>query len=341
MKNNKDILVDAIGKIDDQYIKEAHEVKKKFVFDWAFVGKVLTTALCLFLVITIIPSFFRMGSQAKTADAYYIADSANGTYGGIGGVGGKGGSGSYEAVNSSEFVAEEDALKAKAAIDNKKLIVTGSINIETMDFDGLLESINKSVEEYGAYIQYSSTGTNYNQSRNYNATIRIPADKYDDFLGQVKAIGNVTWYNENKDDVTEEYFDLEARQNSLKAEEAKVLEFYNKATDLSELMMVEDRLTEIRYQIDSIETRIKNYDLLTTYSTLNVSVVETKAYTQTNDDFFSRISLSFRNGFTNFVYSVEDLIIDLVYNIWTIIIIGIVIVVGVIVFKKIKNKRNR
>lgn len=330
MRIKKDELVDAIGNIEDKYIEEAKTKKKRYVFSWALTGKVLTGVLCLLLVVTIIPSLFRMGSakSAEPMEAYKTEDAMEAPLynNGLGGVGA-----------SSEETKNENLNTLK---ENRKLIVTGNINIETLEFDTLLENLKRNIEEAGGYIQNSSISTNYNESRIYDATIRIPADKYSDFISKTKETGNVTWYNESVDDITETYTDLEARLNSLKAEETKVLEFYAKAENIEELMSIENRLTDIRYEIDSIQTRLKNYDLVIEYSTLNISVFETKVYTKTNDNFFSRLSLSFRNGFTNFINSIENFIIDLAYSIWTIIVIAMLTVVAVVVIKKIRKNRK-
>lgn len=338
MKISKDKLVDAIGKIDDEYVDEASSMKKKgFVFSWALTGKILTGVLCLLLVVTIIPNFFRMGAAYKTEESVPAEAYDTNGYEVIGGVGGIGGTGSYLNDESVDYSSAKDYT---SVVDNKKLIVTGHISIETLDFDELIANLNKNVAEYGGYIQNSSINTNRYETRNYDATIRIPADKYEEFLNKTKEVGNVTWYSESIDDITDTYIDLQARLNSLKTEESKVLEFYDKAENLDELMSVENRLTDIRYEIDSIETRIKNYDLLINYSTLNISVYETKAYTKTNDNFVSRLSLSFRNGFTNFVNSIENFALDIVYNIWSIVLVAIIVVVVIVVIKKVKKNRK-
>lgn len=319
MKNNK--LIDALGNIDDKYIKEAHE-KKKFVFDFAFVGKLAVGALCLLLVIAIIPNVFRMGGAPKevndavaTTEAYDV----------------------YEDAPTAEEGFYTDTADIKPIEDNKKIIVTGNLNAETLDFDKVLSNLEANVKKYGGYIQGSSISINRDDRRYYDACIRIPAESYNDFLNATKANVNVTYYSENTDDITDTYTDLEARINSLKAEEEKVLEFYDQATNLEELMSIENRLTDIRYEIDSLETRIKNYDLLVNYSTLNISIVETKVYTKTNDNFFSKLGLNFLNGWSNFVNVIEDIVLSFVYNLWIVLLV-VVIIVGIVVYKKKRNK---
>ena len=103
------------------------------------------------------------------------------------------------------------------------------------------------------------------------------------------------------------------------------------------LFLVSDRLTDIRYEIDSLETKIKNYDLLVNYSTLNIGITETKVYTKTNDNFFSKLGLNFVNGWSNFVNVLQDIILGIVYNLWIVILV-VVVIVGIVIYRKKRNK---
>lgn len=103
-------------------------------------------------------------------------------------------------------------------------------------------------------------------------------------------------------------------------------------------MAVESRLSDIRYEIEYYEAQIKNYDLLVSYSTLNLTVNETKVYTPVSQNFFARLGRSFTNGFSNFVDGIGDFIIDIVYNMWTILLL---IALGFGAYKLYKFLRNR
>lgn len=326
----KEKLIDAIGNISDKYIEDAHK-KNKFKFDWAIFAKLATVGLVLVLVVGSIPSLVGMGKsmdKTMTTDAYMD--------GGTGALGAKASYDNEIAPMEAEYTYKDEESSNTLIQSEKKLIVNGSINLETTKFDEALTNINTYIDEVGGYVQSSSIAS-YG-SRTYYATVRIPQDKYNEFLEKIKTTGNSTWYSETTDDVTEVYTDLSARLTSLKAEESKVLEFYNQATNIEELMSVESRLTEIRYEIDSIETRIKNYDLLVSYSTLNMTIDETITYAKTKESFFSRIATAFKNGFTNFSDTIQDFIIGVVYNIWTIIFVLVVIVIALTIYKKKRNK---
>ena len=245
-------------------------------------------------------------------------------------------------VTDEEKTAQSEYKDDQTLVDqNKKLILTAKLDLETQDLDNTLNNITTLVNQYGGYVQNSSMYTRNNYTRIYEASIRVPADKYSQFIEEIRGNGNTTSYSEHIDDVTDSYTDINARLTALKAQEQKVMEFYQKAETIEDLMAVESRLSEIRYEIEAYEARIKNYDLLTAYSTLNIFVSETKSYTPTSTSFFSRLAQAFVNGFKNFTNSIGDLFIDVVYNIWNVIFLVVIAYLGYFIYKKLRNRRNK
>ena len=333
---SKDKLIDAIGLIKDEYIEEAHTKRKRWEWNWSLAGKLAIAAVCLCLFVTVVPKV--LFKSATGGDNYMVSDSAGSNY--------RSGAApsSEKAINeegSAYYVEDEGTSNALETLNmpDKKLIVTGDMSLETMDLDETLKSIEMSLSQYGAYIQDSSISTG-GYRRNYTATIRIPAENYEEFLNSFEGTGNITYYHENTKDITDTYSDLSARVNSLKAEEERVLEFYKQASTLEELMLVEERLTDIRYEIDYLETSLKNYDLLVSYSTLYLDIAETKEYTETSVSFWTRLGNAFVNGWKNFTSGIEDFMIDVIYNIWTIILLAALAFVGYKTYKWYRNRKG-
>ena len=266
-----DKLIDAIGMIEDGYIEEAHAKKrqKRNIFSWQNVLKLVSALVVLMMVVTVMPKMFRKSAAGGSNGAYYASDSM--MYEASDGY-----ISDYDAKPSSSYASDEDAKSENTLTANKKLILTSSLDLETQDLDEVMASIAENIAKYGAYVQSSSVYTRASGSRAYEATIRIPADNYAEFINETKGLGNAVTYKENVQDVTDSYMDIEARLTSLKAQEDRVLEFYKDAKTIEELMSIEERLSEIRYEIEYYESQIKNYDLLVAYSTLNISVTETQ-----------------------------------------------------------------
>ena len=329
MKNNK--LVDAIGMIKDDFVEEAHTKKKfSFVIPWALVGKVACGLAVVLLVINIIP----FGKKSSSEGSYYYSNSTGSNYK------------TDEAYDGYAYDSEAAGSYAESSthertdntvVSDKKLILTARMNVETKNLDELLAALNSTISKYGAYVQSSTVNTSGNSTRQYDATIRIPSDKYNEFLADLKNTGNVSYYTEETKDVTDSYTDIEARLKSLKAQEEKVLEFYSRAESLEDLMLVENRLSEIRYEIEYYEAQIKNYDLLIAYSTLTLHVTETSTYTPTSTSFAERLARAFKNGFHDFVSGLEELMINLAYDIYTIIFIVLILVATFFIYKKVRK----
>ena len=341
MKSEK--LIDAIGMIDDRYISEAHEEKKRksFGWNWNVFGRFALAAACLLLAVTLLPKVLFRGASgggyyvnnasedyAAPASAYQNGSADEKAYY------------TYDTEATEEGYYEASQRSGQLPDENKKLIVTGDLNMETMDLDPVLNDLNANIGKYGGYVQDSSLSTSGSSYRTYHAVIRIPAEEYQNFLGTVESSGNVTYYHENVSDITDTYTDLDARLTSLKAEEERVLEFYKEAETIEDLMSIESRLTDIRYEIDSISSRLKNYDLLVSYSTLNIYITETKAYTETSVSFLKRLSNAFTNGWQNFINGIGDLFIDIVYYFWNIVLLAVLVYAGYRVYRYIRKRRN-
>ena len=340
MKNEK--LINAIGMIDDRYIEEAHQPnRKKFRWNWDLAGKIAIGFACLCLLVTIGPKILFNGAKSDAAGSGYYMNGggeeydtnsyAPSTY-----------ESSYRADSDASYYenSKDNTSVNETAIKSKMLIVTGELNMETMDLDKLLEELEKNVSAFGGYFQDSSISTS-GSYRYYTAVVRVPAENFTEFLDGVEKAGNVTYYHENTKDITDTYTDLSARVTPLKAEEARVLDFYKEAKDLDDLLMIESRLTEIRYEIDYLETQLKNYDLQVAYSTLTISIRETSTYTETSVSFWDRLASSFRYGWTNFVSGIEDFVLDVVYYFWNILLFAAIIFGAYKLYKYIRSRRNR
>ncbi len=348
MKTDK--LIDAIGMIDDTYIKEAHEKRslKNIPFFSRKWVRYVTAAVCVCLMVMIIPQVF---PHMKFADGGAAPEASNAHYGGASyakdtaeydgdyyaepseAPSYEPNEGSYEDYNRSDQNSPE-----MPALPQKR-ILTANMSLETQELDGMMEKITGSVNSFRGYLQQSSVNSRGSYTRIWHAVIRIPADSYQAFLDSFKEEGNVTYYEESVRDITNTYTDLSARLASYRAQEAKVLEFYEKAETIEDLMAVEERLSDIRYEIEYLEAQIKNYDLLVAYSTLDLTVTETKEYTVTEKSFFEKLGDAFRYGWQNFIGGIEDFFLDFVYYIWTIVAILVIGFIAFRIYRKIRNRR--
>lgn len=184
-----------------------------------------------------------------------------------------------EAKNSSEQVPETYG---------RKLIRTVNLTVETDTFDELMKSLQNGISALSGYIEQtdisgSSTLRNNIQNPRYaSMTVRAPSDKLDQFVGQVEEGGNVTNKSETTEDVTLQYSDLESRKKTLTMEQDRIWALLEKADSLDSVIALEARLSEIRYELESMESRLRLYDNQVQYSTVYLYIHEVKHYTPTS-----------------------------------------------------------
>ncbi len=221
-----------------------------------------------------------------------------------------------------------------------KIIKTATLSAETKDFSSAVAEIEAKVKTLGGYIEscniqnmnYSYSGSTYS-TRNASYVLRIPADKLDTFLSEAGELLNVTSTSTNAEDISGEYYDIEARINVLETERALVEKMLSEAKDVSTMIELERRLYDIIYEIESYKTAIKVYDSKVAYSTVNLSVREVADLTDLNadDSFGGRLKRAVAESWDNTVEFAADFVIFLVYAAPVLAVMGVGVAVCAVV----------
>jgi len=115
--------------------------------------------------------------------------------------------------------------------------------------------------------------------RHADLTVRIPAEKVDGFVEHVSGVSNVVSSREDIDDVTLTYVDTESRVKALETERDRLLELMEKAETMSDLLEIESRLTDVRYQLESVASQLKTLENQVSYATVYLNISEVQEYT--------------------------------------------------------------
>ena len=171
--------------------------------------------------------------------------------------------------------------------ENRKLIKTVYMHAETEDLDGILAQVEEQIQALGGYVEerYIHNGSVYSDYRYRDAdlTIRIPAEQVDSFVSHVNGISNIVSTSESVEDVTLSYVDTEARLTALETEQTRLLELLEGAETMSDLLEIEARLTDVRYELESVASQLRTMDNLISYATAHLSISEVQEYTPTGE----------------------------------------------------------
>ena len=244
--------------------------------------------------------------------------------------------------DSSGSDAATDAAEATHDQSTRKLIRTVSMDIATEDLDTLRPKLDNSITSCGGYIESSTLDTPQNgySRRSYYVTARIPSDNLDSFLETAGTLGTVTNKNIETEDITLRYVDQKAYLDSLRTEYDRVSELLEQATELDQILALESKLSDLRYQINSYETQLRTYDNLVDYSTVYLNVNEVAYEQPTSNTIGSRIS----NGFRNSLYEVRDFFVDLfvaiIANLPVLVVLIAIITAAILLIRKLIRRHR-
>ncbi|MFA5945597.1 MAG: DUF4349 domain-containing protein [Patescibacteria group bacterium] len=162
-----------------------------------------------------------------------------------------------------------------AATATPRIIKTGSLTLEVKSSREGAQKVSEIAGTQGGFVESSNVVENNDGTVSAYATIRVPEAKFEATLGALRALAlRVSSESINGQDVTEQYTDLQARLTNAQAQEQQYLEILKKATTITDILAVQQNLSQIRYQIESYQGQIKSLGNQTTYSTISVTLIE-------------------------------------------------------------------
>ena len=174
------------------------------------------------------------------------------------------------------------------AESSDKIIYSAWADLETLEFEQSLEGVYKLIERCGGFVESSDvSGRDYSSQfygrKNYrsaNFTIRVPKEKFSTLMNSLSELGNVTYSSTQAENITSQFTDTESRLNMYKAEEARLLSMLEKAETVEEMILIESRLSEVRYNIESLTTQLNNWQKQVDYSTVTLHINEVEKLTE-------------------------------------------------------------
>lgn len=236
-----------------------------------------------------------------------------------------------------------EAVDTSAIADDRKLIRTVYLSYETLAYDDFMAFWEKAAQDQGGYIESSSvyrdSGTGL---RRADYTFRIPREKLDAFLASVAGQGTLTSRTESTEDVSLDYHDIEGRKKALETEYDTLMNLMASAQDVDTVIALNQRISEIRYQLDSYSSDLLRYDNRVNYATVSLSVTETDAESTTAETGTAdRIRIGLINNLRAVVHALSEIAIACIVHLPAIAVIAAIMAGIVFLMRKIRHKKKR
>ena len=219
--------------------------------------------------------------------------------------------------------------QSAALPEGRKWIITIDMTVETDDLDMLTADLDQKIKSLGGYVEDQSVhnGSNY-ASRRYrsaNLTVRIPEEKADQFTSDISGLANVVSQNLRREDITLNYVATSSRVTALETEEARLLELLAQAETMEDLLTIEARLTDVRYELENYTSQLRLYDNQIDYATIYLYIEEVQEYTPVEEPgFFERIRNTFSDALEGLGDGIVNITVFLVGNSPYILVFGTV-----------------
>lgn len=204
------------------------------------------------------------------------------------------------------------AADANAA--QRKLVCTAQVEIAVVEFDALAAKVAALATAHGGFISKAQMSGAAGGRRFAEWTLRLPVAQFDACFQAAQGLGEVRSASLNTQDVTNEYYDVEARIRNGQAEEQRLIALLEDRTArLQDVLDVEREIARVREAIELQQGRLRVLSDLTDLSTLTLRANELTEYVPPAQPVFTeRVARAWADSLHELRGASEDLAIRLV-----------------------------
>ncbi len=227
---------------------------------------------------------------------------------------------------------------------SEKMIYSASAEIETLDYEAAVDGVYALIDRVGGFLEsseisgadYASTSRGYTITRTARFVLRVPAESFAGASEQLNQLGNVTWLNTWAENITTQYYDTQSRMQAYETEAENLTQMLLLCDSVEEMIVVEDRLSEVQYQIDSLRSTLQNWQNQVDYSTITIRLQEVEEFTEAEPvqiSYGQRLVNQLQRALQSMGTFFQDLLLWLVGSLPTIVLL-LVLLLAVLLLRR-------
>lgn len=161
----------------------------------------------------------------------------------------------------------------------RKLVRDAELRVLVENYDHTRRLLDQKLAAAQGYVETATVQHQDGSVSNAELVLRVPADKLDGLLADIGRLGSIQQENLQTRDISEEYYDAQARLTNTRKLEARLLELVSSKTEqLKDLLELERELSRVREQIETIEGRLRLYDSQVALSKVKLTVTTNQRF---------------------------------------------------------------
>ncbi|MGD9853679.1 MAG: DUF4349 domain-containing protein [Planctomycetaceae bacterium] len=162
---------------------------------------------------------------------------------------------------------------------NRKIIYHAHLQIDVTNFGDAAAGVESIISQHGGFVASSRLGGQSGSTRSGQWTLRVPVQRYRSFVNELAHLGELRELNETSQEVSDEYFDLEARVRNKQQEEQRLLKHLDETTrQLPEILTIEREISRVRGEVEQMQGRLKLLADQTSLSTVELAIAEIETF---------------------------------------------------------------
>lgn len=187
---------------------------------------------------------------------------------------------------SAAAFAYEEREAEQAAADGeswpRQVIANANLSLIVADAQATLAGVQEVLSDLGGYMSdmdLSKGGFEESEVMRGTLTLRVPSESLEEALARLQALArDVNYLHVNRQDVTDQYSDLDARLRNLRATETELLALLTEVRErpnakVEDILAVHRNLTQIREEIELLQGRKNLLSNQIDYSTIWVELI--------------------------------------------------------------------
>lgn len=240
-------------------------------------------------------------SPTSAASDAYLSESAAAPQGVQGTAG--------EAAIAATGAAVSDPANPLSENQHRRIVYNTSLSLVVKDYNVFESKLPGMVQAFGGFVSKSETNRRYSDQQSGLWVVRVPVDRYGEFLSGVTGLGFAESRREDAQDVTDEFVDVEARIRNNKKLEERIIEMVAERTGkIADVLEIERELARVREEIERMEGRLRLLADRSALATITIQCREELEYSPpTAPTLGSRVSHSWSGSLATMQTVAENL----------------------------------
>jgi hypothetical protein len=165
------------------------------------------------------------------------------------------------------------ATPARPVAAARLLIYHAEVRLKTEAMARATTQLDSLVRRSDGYLS-AAAETRADGEWRQETTIRVPASRFQALLSGLAGLGTIEEKKLTTDDVTAEHADVTARLQTKRAVERQYTSLLGKAQKIKDILDIEEKLGEVREEIEATESRLKTLNSEVAYSTIALTLYQ-------------------------------------------------------------------